>query len=182
MQGINYKNTLSLLSQLQPVLPVKRPWDILFQGTFKPYCYHFTSLVWENTFCSEFFFQNRSYAHLMFKYSNAVRQWSRVRFLLKGVWQLKVSQEYHGIILLSTRLEMYFQLILLPLQWENKGGDFYWRVVTMAYTGVLPFVRGVDFTRNDFSVSIYITLIHSNETRNAQYDSFIKHGACCHLT
>jgi hypothetical protein len=27
----------------------------------------------------------------------------------------------------------------------------------MANTGVLPFVRGVDFTRNDFSVNLTIT-------------------------
>lgn len=28
----------------------------------------------------------------------------------------------------------------------------------MANTGVLPFVRGVDFTKNDFSVSIFIII------------------------
>lgn len=31
----------------------------------------------------------------------------------------------------------------------------------MANTGVLPFVRGVDFSRNDFSVSIYFMTIIS---------------------
>ena len=31
----------------------------------------------------------------------------------------------------------------------------------MANTGVLPFVRGVDFTNNDFKVRIYIIILYN---------------------
>lgn len=34
-------------------------------------------------------------------------------------------------------------------------------IITMSNTGVLPFVRGVDFTRNDFSVSFNYEIIHN---------------------
>jgi hypothetical protein len=33
-----------------------------------------------------------------------------------------------------------------------------WNNIGMANTGVLPFVRGVDFTSNDFSVSVFIVI------------------------
>ena len=42
----------------------------------------------------------------------------------------------------------------------------------MASTGVLPFVRGVDFTSNDFSVSLFIVLNKWYYKINTMYLSF----------
>jgi len=42
----------------------------------------------------------------------------------------------------------------------------------MASTGVLPFVRGVDFTSNDFSVSVFTVLNKWHYKINTMYLSF----------
>lgn len=43
---------------------------------------------------------------------------------------------------------------------------------TMANTGVLPFVRGVDFTSNDFSVSISLISVVCNRLVSIDIDCF----------
>jgi hypothetical protein len=58
---------------------------------------------------------------------------------------------YAVLVLLSRLLTSPVGVLILCFKLEGRTGV---KNIEMANTGVLPFVRGVDFTSNDFSVSV----------------------------
>jgi hypothetical protein len=66
-------------------------------------------------------------------------------------WQRYFIRIFAELVLLSRLLTNPVRVVIVCFKLEGRNAV---KNIEMANTGVLPFVRGVDFTSNDFSVSV----------------------------